>query len=140
MLLYGNNTPLNAAQVILLLQKQEEILFTIKEDYDLDDEACEDAESVQTAIDCGDITLEWDENRDIDYADEAVRCQQMLVRALELVEAGDKKSAHSANKALETLVRTARKVKKDKTEDVKKAQEIISLMNEIIDVCDAHRK
>lgn len=124
----------------LLLQKQEEILLTIKEDYDLDDEACEDAESVQTAIDCGDITLEWDENRDIDYADEAVRCQQMLVRALELVEAGDKKSAHNANKALETLVRTARKVKKDKTEDVKKAQEIISLMNEIIDVCDAHRK
>lgn len=124
----------------LLLQKQEEILLTIKEDYDLDDEACEDAESVQAAIDCGDITLEWDENRDVDYADDAVRCQQMLVRALELLEVGDKKSTHNANKALEILVREARRVRKDKTEDVKKAQEIISLMNEIIDVCDAHRK
>jgi hypothetical protein len=27
----------------LLIQKQEEILLTIKEDYDLDDEDCEDA-------------------------------------------------------------------------------------------------
>ena len=124
----------------LLIQKQEEILLTIKEDYDLDDEDCEDAESVQNAIACGDITLEWDENRDIDYADDAVRCQQMLVHALELIETGDKKSAHNANKALETLVREARKIRKDKEEDVKKAQEVISLMNEIIDVCDAHRQ
>ena len=124
----------------LLIQKQEEILLTIKEDYDLDDEDCEDAESVQNAIACGDITLEWDENRDIDYADDAVRCQQMLVHALELIDTGDKKSAHNANKALETLVREARKIRKDKEEDVKKAQEVISLMNEIIDVCDAHRK
>jgi len=124
----------------LLIQKQEEILLTIKEVYDLDDEDCEDAESVQNAIAWGDITLEWDENRDIDYADDAVRCQEMLVCALELLNAGDKKSAHNANKALETLVREARKIRKDKEEDVKKAQEVISLMNEIIDVCDAHRK
>lgn len=123
-----------------LIKKQEELLLTIKEDYDLDNEDCEDAESVQSAIDCGDITLEWDENRDVDYADDAVRCQQMLVHALELIETGDKKSAHNANKALETLVREARKIRKDKEEDVKKAQEVISLMNEIIDVCDAHRK
>ena len=124
----------------LLIKNQEQILLTIKEDYDLDDEDCEDAESVQNAINCGDITLEWDENRDVDYADDAVRCQQMLVHALELIETGDKKSAHNANKALETLVRKARKIRKDKEEDVKKAQEVISLMNEIIDVCDAHRQ
>ena len=124
----------------LLIKNQEQILLTIKEDYDLDDEDCEDAESVQNAINCGDITLEWDENRDVDYADDAVRCQQMLVHALELIETGDKKSAHNANKALETLVREARRVRKDKEEDVKKAQDVISLMNEIIDVCDAHRK
>ena len=54
----------------LLIEKQEKILLVIKEDYDFDDEDCEDAESVQNAIDCGDITLEWDENRDIDYADD----------------------------------------------------------------------
>ncbi len=124
----------------LLIKNQVQLLLTIKEDYDLDDEDCEDAESVQSAINCGDITLEWDENRDVDYADDAVRCQQMLVRALELLEVGDKKSAHNANKALETLVREARRIRKDKEEDVKKAQEVISLMNEIIDVCDSHRK
>ena len=124
----------------LLIKNQVQLLLTIKEDYDLDDEDCEDAESVQSAINCGDITLEWDENRDVDYADDAVRCQQMLVRALELLEVGDKKSTHNANKALEILVREARRVRKDKEEDVKKAQEVISLMNEIIDVCDAHRK
>ena len=124
----------------LLIKKQEEILLIIKEDYDLADEDCEDAASVQSAIDCGDITLEWDEYRDVDYADNAARCQQMLVRALELIQAGDKKSTHNANKALETLVREARRVRKGKEEDVKKAQDVISLMNEIIDVCDAHRK
>ena len=123
-----------------LIKKQEELFLTIKEDYDLDDEDCADAESVQSAINCGDITLEWDENRDVDYADDAVRCQQMLVRALELIETGDKKSAHNANKALETLVREARRVRKDKEEDVKKAQELVSLMDEIISVCDNHRE
>ncbi|MBR6650360.1 MAG: hypothetical protein IKL36_03010 [Clostridia bacterium] len=124
----------------LLIKNQVQLLLTIKEDYDLDDEDCEDAESVQSAINCGDITLEWDENRDVDYADDAVRCQQMLVRALELIEAGDKKSIHNANKALETLIREARKVRKDKEEDVKKAQELVSLMDEIISVCDNHRQ
>ena len=124
----------------LLIKNQVQLLLTIKEDYDLDDEDCEDAESVQSAINCGDITLEWDENHDVDYADDAVRCQQRLVRALELLEVGDKKSTHNANKALETLVREARRVRKDKEEDVKKAQELVSLMDEIISVCDNHRQ
>ena len=124
----------------LLIKNQVQLLLTIKEDYDLDDEDCEDAESVQSAINCGDITLEWDENRDVDYADDAVLCQQRLVRALELLEVGDKKSTHNANKALETLVREARRVRKDKEEDVKKAQELVSLMDEIISVCDNHRQ
>lgn len=124
----------------LLIKNQVQLLLTIKEDYDLDDEDCEDAESVQSAINCGDITLEWDENRDVDYADDAVRCQQRLVRALELLEVGDKKSTHNADKALEILVREARRVRKDKEEDVKKAQELVSLMDEIISVCDNHRQ
>ena len=114
-----------------LLEEQETLLGKIKGNYDLEEEDC---------IEDGDVVLEWDDQRDIDYADDAVRCQQMLVHALELIETGDKKSAHNANKALETLVREARKIRKDKEEDVKKAQEVISMMNEIIDVCDAHRK
>ena len=113
-----------------LLEKQETLLGKIKENYDLEEEDC---------IEDGDVVLEWDEQRDIDYADDAVRCQEMLVRALELLNAGDKKSAHNANKAFETLVHQARKVKKDREEDIKKAQELASLMDEIISVCDTCR-
>jgi hypothetical protein len=36
-------------------------------------------------------------------------------------------------------VHQARKVKKDREEDIKKAQELVSLMDEIISVCDACR-
>lgn len=115
------------------------MLLKIKDDYDLEDAFCEDAAAVESAIDCGDVSLEWEEYREIDYADSSVRCQQMLVDALELLEAGDKKSVHNANKALETLVREARKVRKERTEDIQKAQKVISLMDEIINVCDEHR-
>ena len=61
-------------------------------------------------------------------------------KQLALLKAGDKKSVHNANKALETLVREARKVRKERTEDIQKAQEVISLMDEIINVCDEHRQ
>jgi len=119
----------------LLVQKKDDLLLRIKEDYDLDD-----VTDVESAIDDQDVSLEWEEYREIDYADSSVRCQQMLVDALELLETGDKKSVHNANKALETLVREARKVRKERTEDIQKAQEVISLMDEIINVCDEHRQ
>ena len=112
-----------------------DLLLRIKDDYDL-----EDATDVESAIDDQDIFLEWEEYREIDYADSSLRYQQMLVDALELLETGDKKSVHNANKALETLVRDARKVRKERTEDIQKAQEVISLMDEIINVFDEHRQ
>lgn len=119
----------------LLAEKKDDLLLRIKDDYDLEDET-----DVESAIDDEDVSLEWEEYREIDYAGSSVRCQQMLVDALELLEAGDKKSVHNANKALETLVREARKIRKEKTEDIQKAQEVISLMDEIINVCDDHRQ
>lgn len=119
----------------LLVEKKDGLLLRIKDDYDLEDVA-----DVESAIDDQDVSLEWEEYREIDYADSSLRCQQMLVHALELLEAGDKKSVHNANKALETLVREARKVRKERTEDIQKAQEVISLMDEIINVCDEHRR
>jgi hypothetical protein len=119
----------------LLAEKKNDLLLRIKDDYDL-----EDATDVESAIDDEDVSLEWEEYREIDYADSSVRCQQMLVDALELLETGDKKAVHNANKALETLVREARKVRKERTEDIQKAQEVISLMDEIINVCDEHRR
>ena len=119
----------------LLVEKKNALLLRIKDDYDLEDET-----DVESAIDDEDVSLEWEECREIDYADSSVRCQQMLVDALELLETGDKKSVHNANKALETLVRVARKIRKEKTEDIQKAQEVISLMDEIINACDDHRQ
>ncbi len=124
----------------LLVEQKNDLLLKIKDDYDLEDESCEDAAAVESAIDDGDISLEWEEYREIDYVDSSFRCQQKLVDALELLETGDKKSVHNANKALETLVRDARKVRKERTEDIQKAQEVISLMDEIINVCDEHRQ
>ena len=124
----------------ILEEKKTGLLLRIKDDYDLEDESCEDAAAVESAIDCGDVSLEWEEYREIDYADSSLRCQLMLVDALALLETGDKKAVHNANKALETLVREARKIRKERTEDIQKAQEVISLMDEIINVCDDHRQ
>ena len=124
----------------LLVEQKNDLLLKIKDDYDLEDESCEDAAAVESAIDDGDISLEWEEYREIDYVGSSIRCQQKLVDALELLETGDKKSVHNANKALETLVRDARKVRKERTEDIQKAQEVISLLDEIINVCDEHRQ
>ena len=122
-------------KLAILAEQKDNLLLRIKDDYDL-----EDVTEVESAIDDGDVALEWEECREIDYADSSLRCQQMLVDALELLEAGNKKSVHNANKALETLVREARKVRKERTEDIQKAQEVISLMDEIINVCDEHRQ
>ena len=122
-----------------LLQKRSELYLEIKERYALDDD-CEDAASVENAIDEGEIDLEWNELRDISYIDASVRCQEALIHALELLKKGDKKSVHNANKDLEVLVGEARRIRKSGEDDLKKAQEIISSMNEIIDICDVHRQ
>lgn len=122
-----------------LLQKRSELYLEIKENYALDDD-CEDAASVENAIDEGEIDLEWNELRDISYIDALVRCQEALIHALELLKKGDKKSVHNANKELEVLVGEARQIRKSGEDDLKKAQEIISSMNEIIDICDMHRQ
>lgn len=135
-----NSLELSTKKLDLLLEKKNALLLKIKKNYELEDESYEDSESVENAIFGGDISLEWSEYRDVDYADDVVGCQEKLVRALELLEAGDKKSVHNANKALEILVNHARMVKKDKEDDIRKAQEVISLMNEIIAMCDKHRK
>lgn len=119
----------------ILAKKKDDLLLRIKDDYDF-----EDVTEVGSAIDDGEVALEWEECREIDYADSSLRCQQMLVDALELLETGDKKSVHNANKALETLVREARKIRKEKTKDIQKAQEVVSLMDEIINVCDEYRQ
>ena len=47
---------------------------------------------------------------------------------------------HNANKAFDELVHEVRRIKKKRNEDIQKAQEVIALMDEIIQVCDEHKK
>lgn len=99
-------------KLIDLEKKQEEFLLNIRDVYELDEDYCDSTGAVEDCIYGGDITLEWSNSRDFDYIDDMIRCQQMLVRALELFEQGDKKLLHNANKALEALVRETRRIKK----------------------------
>jgi hypothetical protein len=123
-----------------LEEKKASLLLEFKDTYDLDAEYYEDSDAIENGLLCGEIDLEWKDARDLDYADSMVRYQQLLVRALTILAQGDKKSLHNANKAFETLVRDARRIKDDKMADIQKAQEVISFMDEIIQACDSHRK
>ena len=69
-----------------------------------------------------------------------IGCQQALLKTLKVAENEDKKSLHNANKTFEELVNEARRIKKKRNEDIQKAQETIELMDEIIRICDEHRK
>ena len=120
-------------------EKQKSLFREIKETYDEDD-FYERESDIESGIYGGDIILEWYEYRDVDYIGDIVSCQELLVRALEFFEQKDKKSLHHANKAFETLVHEARRIKKARTEDIQQAQNVIDAMNEIIRVCDENRK
>ena len=120
-------------------EKQKSLFREIKETYDEDD-FYENESDIESGIYGGDIILEWYEYRDVDYIDDIVSCQELLVRALELFEQKDKKSLHYTNKAFEMLVHEARRIKKDRIEDIQQAQSVIDTMDEIIRVCDEIRK
>lgn len=123
-----------------LKEQKANILLDFKDTYDLDEEYYDSPESIENGVLGGEIDLEWQDARDLDYADTMVRYQQLLVRALTTFAQGDKKSLHTANKAFETLVRDARRIKSSKMADIQKAQEVVSLMDEIIQTCDMYRK
>lgn len=123
-----------------LAEKKANILLDFQDTYDLDEEHYDSPESIENGVLGGEIDLEWQDARDLDYADTMARYQQQLVRALTIFAQGDKKSQHNANKAFETLVRDARRIKHNKMADIQKAQEIVSFMDEIIQTCDMYRK
>ena len=125
-------------QLTVYEEKQKSIISEIKESY-IEDGFDEDEIDIDTGI-VVDGALQWDELRDIDYIDDVVSCQELLVRALEIFEQKNKKSLHNANKAFETLVHEARRIKKDRTEDILQAQNVVDVMTEIIRICDEIRK
>ena len=117
----------------LCLKDYEKLILEIKDFYDLDNDY-DSVESIEDAIDSEEFSIDWQERREFDYACDMVRCQQMLVDALKLVECGE-----NANKEFETLIHEARKAKKEREQDIIKAQQVISLLEEILSECDTHR-
>lgn len=75
--------------------------------------------------------------RDIDYINRIIGNLEILKRVLESSDTGSK---HNFNKGIEQIIHNAREVKKDMKADIQKAQEVISEMDEIISVCEKHRK
>ena len=122
-----------------LTKTREEFLSEVKQNCNLNDEDYGDLDAIENEILSGDLPLEWAEHRDFEYITDMINCQQALLDALKTAQKGDKKSLHNANKDFEMLVREARRIKKKRIEDIQKAQEAISLMNEIIELCDKNR-
>ena len=123
-----------------LAKARTELLTEVKQECNLDNEGYNDLDVIEDEVLSGDIILEWFEHRDLAYISDMIDCQKALLDTLKMAETGDKKALHNANKAFEELVHEARHIKKKRNEDIQKAQEVISLMDEIIKVCDEHRK
>ena len=121
-----------------LAKARTEFLTEVKQECNLNDE--DDLDVIEDEIRSGEIILEWFEHRDLAYIGDMIDCQKALIDMLKMAETGDKKALHNANKAFDELVHEARRIKKKRNEDIQKAQEVIALMDEIIKVCDEHRK
>jgi len=83
---------------------------------------------------------DWRDGRDIADINDLIDCRQALVDTLELLNSADKKSIHNGRKNLEQIIGTVRRIRREKQEDILKAQEVIDAMNEILDICDGVRK
>ena len=110
------------------------------EDYDLDSDDYESSESVYEGYICGDIELEWLDNRDLEYLTQMFSSQNHLMYLLEQLDTEDKKALHNINKGFEIVVSEARRIKQKRLDDIEKAQDVITLMDEIIQTCEKYRK
>lgn len=123
-----------------LIKARNAFLTGVKQKCNLNDGDHNDLDVIEDEILSGDIILEWFEHRDLAYISDMIACQKALIDKLKTAETGDKKALHNANKAFDELVHEARRIKKKRNEDIQKAQEVIALMDEIIKICNEHRK
>lgn len=82
---------------------------------------------------------DWRDGRDIADINDLIDCRQALVDTLEMLNSADKKSIHNGRKNLEQIIGTVRRIRREKQEDILKAQEVIAAMNEMLDICDGVR-
>lgn len=101
----------------------------------------------ETANDYGDIFSEESEEiedyrlfRNKEYFEGIIALQENLLGALKLIEQGNNKDIHNANKNLEVCVSKARKFRKLLTQDIETASDTIEKINNLISICDEHRK
>ena len=120
-------------------KKQAELLQDIMDEYD-DCDDYEDNDELLAVIIGGELAVSWHDGSKLEYLQNIVQCQKMLVSALEMLEQNDTKAVHNANKAIEDLVHDARMIKKFRIKDIQLAQNVIDVMNDIIKVCDEIRK
>lgn len=117
-------------------KKSAELFSKLKEAYHLGDEQPDDIKLGNIFDSDGDeIALEWTERRDIDYADVLVAFQRQFVRLLSSATSGDKDELNTAERR-EVLVSEARRVRAAREDDIRKAEEVVSAMDEIIAACD----
>ncbi len=122
------------------IKRQEEWLRNIAEDYDCDlDEDNEDGlEELLNMIREGDMQLSGLDDRDGLYLEDVLRCNETLMVALKDLCNADKKAQHTGKRNIQSVIKTARAIKSSREEDIRKAQGVINVMDEIISVCEKY--
>ena len=103
-------------------------LLDLEEDDDVEGELLDSIDGFEFTEYCTDVN---------DYTD-IIDNLEDLVEVLKSSEDG--KVGHSSKKTLELIVSDMRKIKKEKSEEIAKAQALVDSIDEIIGICDRNRK
>ncbi len=122
------------------IKRQEEWLRAIAEDYDcdLDEDSKDGLEELLNMIREGDMQLSGLDDRDGLYLEDVLRCNDTLIMSLQSLCNPDKKVQHTGKRYIQSVIKTARAIKSSREEDIRKAQEVINVMDEIISVCEKY--
>ena len=114
-------------------KRSAELFSALKEAYRLGDENTDEIRIGNVYDSDGDeIVFEWGERRDLEYAGDMVALQRAFVALLASASDGEKAPRVSGERA-EALVAEAKRIKRKREEDARKAQEVITSMDEIIE-------
>lgn len=127
------------------IKRQKEWLKYIAAEYedcgfdgDNDNDNEDGLEDLLNMIREGDIQLSGLDDRDGLYLEDVLRCNEILIIALRDTFNTDKKAQHTNRKRFESVIKTARAIKDARDEDIRKAKEVIDIMDEIISVCEKY--
>ncbi len=77
-------------------------------------------------------------NKYIKFKNIAYPCNDTLIVVLENLCNADKKVQHNGKRNVQSVIKNARAIKSSREEDIRKAQEVINVMDEIISVCEKY--